>query len=125
MANIENYTQLVAWQESRKLVNMIYTLSLNFPAHERYGLTSQIRRAATSILSNLSEGCGRGTTKDTIHFLHIARGSAFELESHLYIALDQGYLDEDLFNQAYEKITLCKKLLNGFIRYLHSRSNGR
>lgn len=76
-----------------------------------------MRRAAISIPSNIAEGCGRQTSKDTIHFLHISRGSLYELETQYYLAFDQKYIDENSFNSTLEQIQTCKKLLNGFINY--------
>lgn len=111
------YSKLEVWIEARKLVNLLYDSSKLFPKEELFGLTNQMRRAAISIPSNIAEGCGRQTSKDTIHFLHISRGSLYELETQYYLAFDQKYIDENSFNSALEQIQTCKKLLNGFINY--------
>ncbi len=111
------YTALEVWREARVLVNSIYQISKAFPKEEIYGLTSQIRRCAISIPSNIAEGCGRRTSADTIQFLHISRGSLYELETQLYIALDQGYLNKEDFDKLFIQILKCKKLINGFIKY--------
>ena len=111
------YTTLEVWQKSRVLVTLIYQLTKTFPKEEVFGLISQIRRSAVSIPSNIAEGCGRNTSKDTLQFLFIARGSLYELETQLYLALDLKYLEEADFNNALQLITTCKKLLNGFINY--------
>lgn len=111
------YSKLGVWLEARKLVNLLYDSSKLFPKEELFGLTNQMRRAAISIPSNIAEGCGRQTSKDTIHFLHISRGSLYELETQYYLAFDQKYIDENNFNVALEQIQTCKKLLNGFINY--------
>ncbi|WP_316635311.1 four helix bundle protein [uncultured Flavobacterium sp.] len=111
------YSKLEVWQEARKLVNLLYDSSKLFPKEELFGLTNQMRRAAISIPSNIAEGCGRQTSKETIHFLHISRGSLYELETQYYLALDQKYIDESTFNVVLEQIKTCKKLLNGFINY--------
>ena len=111
------YSELGVWLEARKLVNLLYDSSKLFPKEELFGLTNQMRRAAISIPSNIAEGCGRQTSKDTIHFLHISRGSLYELETQYYLAFDQKYIDENSFNSALEQIQTCKKLLNGFINY--------
>ncbi len=115
--NYKTYNDLDVWKESRKLVNQIYTITKEFPKDELYGLTSQIRRCAVSIPSNIAEGCGRNHTKDSIQFFYISRGSLFELETQIYIAFDQNYINEELLNNSIENITTCKKLLNGFINY--------
>ena len=112
-----DYTKLDVWLESRKLANIIYNISKQFPKEETYGITNQMRRCAVSIPSNITEGCGRQTAKDTIQFLHISRGSLYELETQCFIALDQKYMAEEQFNQVFELIQSCKRLLNGFINY--------
>lgn len=112
-----DYTKLDVWLESRKLTNLLYNISKQFPKEEMYGLTNQMRRCAVSIPSNIAEGCGRQTSKDTIHFLHISRGSLYELETQCFLALDQKYIDEKQFNEVFELIQACKRLLNGFINY--------
>lgn len=111
------YTDLEVWLEARKLVNLVYLVSRNFPKEEIYGITSQIGRSAISIPSNIAEGCGRKSTKETIHFLHISRGSIFELETQMYLAYDQNYLTKVELNSILDIIISCKKLVNGFINY--------
>jgi four helix bundle protein len=113
----KDYTDLEVWQESRKLTNSIYELTIVFPKEEQFGLTNQMRRAAVSVLSNIAEGCGRQTAKDTIHFLHIARGSLYELESQCFVALDQRFITKEQFEDVFKNIQTGKRLLNGFINY--------
>ena len=117
MKELKSYTDLDVWKKSRELANIIYQLSKAFPSDEQFGLTSQIRRCAISIPSNIAEGCGRNTSKDTVRFLFIARGSLYELETQLYLAFDQNYLTESKMNTIFGEIVECKKLLNGFINY--------
>ena len=112
-----SYRDLIVWQKSMNLVTLIYKLVAQLPENEKYGLTPQIKRSAFSIPSNIAEGCGRQTSKDTIHFLHISRGSLYELETQCFLALDQKYIDESQFNEVFELIQACKRLLNGFINY--------
>ncbi len=114
------YTDLDVWKESRQLVKMVYDATKVFPKEEIYGLTNQLRRSSCSIPSNIAEGCGRKTPNDTIRFLHIARGSLYELETQLYLSLDQEYLGKKELEFIMEQLTLCKKLLNGFINYYNS-----
>ena len=111
------YSKLEVWIEARKLVNLLYDSSKLFPKEELFGLTNQMRRAAVSIPSNIAEGCGRQTSKDTINFLHILRGSLYELETQLYISKDLSYITEDQLTTCLNKIENLGKLLNGFIRY--------
>jgi four helix bundle protein len=86
---MKTYIELQVWIEARKLVNEVYLLTKNFPKEEIYGIISQIRRCAVSIPSNIAEGCGRRTSKETIQFLYISRGSLFELETQLFLSSDQ------------------------------------
>ncbi|HEU4496901.1 MAG TPA: four helix bundle protein [Flavobacterium sp.] len=111
------YTKLDVWTEARKLANSVYDVSRQFPKNEIFGLTSQMRRCSISIPSNVAEGCGRQTSKETIRFLYISRGSLYELETQCYLALDQNYVNETQFNSLFELIQSCKRLLNGFINY--------
>lgn len=104
------------WLQARELVKNVYVLTTSFPKDELYSLTSQIRRCAVSVPSNIAEGCGRQSAKETIHFLHIARGSLFELETQLILADDLNYLDSDR-TTILSEIERVKKLLNGFINY--------
>jgi len=119
----KDYTDLEVWQESTKLVNHIYELTKLFPKEEQFGLTNQIRRAAVSIPSNTAEGCGRQTGKDTINFLHISRGSLYEVETQCFLALDQQYISQEKFESIFKTIQSCKRLLNGFINY-YRKLNG-
>ena len=79
------YIKLEVWLETRKLTSLIYDATRLFPKEELFGLTNQMRRCAVSVPSNIAEGCGRQTAKDTIRFLHISRGSLYELETQSYL----------------------------------------
>lgn len=92
---VKSYRDLVAWQRARELVKETYLLTAAFPAGERFGLVSQMNRSAVSIPSNIAEGYGRATTQDYLHFLRIARGSAYELETQLVLAQDLGLCTEE------------------------------
>lgn len=115
-----NYKSLVAWQKSILLAKKIYDLLTIFPKEENYTLTSQIKRAAISISANIAEGCGRRTSKDTVHFLYIARGSVYELESHIEISKLINLITEDNYNSISIDITECVKLINGLIKRYES-----
>tara|TARA_B100001063_G_scaffold243990_1_gene275768 strand:+ start:704 stop:1051 length:348 start_codon:yes stop_codon:yes gene_type:complete len=91
------FKELKVWQKAIDLVIEIYTKSQEFPKEELYGLTSQIRRSAVSIPSNIAEGCGRKTNKDFANFLGISLGSAFELETQLIIAKNLNFMNSDDF----------------------------
>lgn len=110
-----DYKELDIWVQARVLVKTVYVLIKSFPKDEQFSLTSQVRRCVISIPSNIEEGCGRQSNKETIHFLHIARGSLFELETQLILAEDLNYIsDIDIVLKEIERV---KKLLNGFINY--------
>lgn len=85
MSQIKSYKELIVWQKSMVLVSDIYKVSASFPDSEKFGLTSQMRRASVSIPSNIAEGWGRLSRKNYIQFLRISRGSLFELETQLLI----------------------------------------
>lgn len=115
------YNELDVWKNSRELVVAVYELTKTFPKDEVYSLTNQMRRCSISVPSNIAEGCGRQTTKDTIHFLYISRGSLYELETQIIVASDLKYISKEDLEILLDKIILCKKLLNGFIKYFKSK----
>ncbi len=94
-----------------------------FPKEELFSLTNQIRRSAVSIVSNIAEGCGRNTSKDTLQFLFIARGSLYELETQFFISNDQQYVSSSDLEKLLTIITNCKKLLNGFINHHEQKAS--
>lgn len=112
-----DYKELEVWRYSRGLVKSVYLITKLFPKEELYGLTNQIRRSAVSVPSNIAEGIGRKSNKETIHFLYIAKGSLNEVETQLYLAFDVDYITGEDLNEILEKLISCKKLLNGFINY--------
>lgn len=99
---------------------MIYDISKSFPKEEIFGLTSQMRRAAVAVPSNIAEDCGRQHSKDAIQFFFIARGSLYELETQVFIATDQKYISQENSALCFEEITKCKQLINGFVAYYKS-----
>lgn len=114
----KDYTDLDVWKESRKLVSQIYSLSNHFPEEEKYALTSQIRRASISVPSNIAEGIGRQYIKERIQFLYITRGSLYEIETQMFLAIDQKYVTQEDLAPIFDQITSCKKLVQGYINYL-------
>lgn len=108
-----NYQELQAWQQAMVLVEYIYQLTTGFPDSEKFGLISQMRRAAVSIPSNMAEGYGRGSDAEFKRFLFIARGSLTELETQWLLSQRLGYcLNNDVVNQQFQRVFA---LLNGFI----------
>jgi four helix bundle protein len=117
MKENKSYTSLDVWENSRELIKKIYLLTNNLAKEELYSLTSQMRRAAVSIPSNIAEGIARNYQKETIQFLHISKGYLYELETQLYLAFDIGYVKENEMTLVMDQIESCKKLVAGFINY--------
>ncbi len=118
---VERFEDLEAWKAARELTASIYMLSNRTAIAKDFGLKDQLQRAAASIMANIAEGFDSRSDLDFVRFLSYAYRSASELQSHLYIALDQGYLDESQFHKLYEETVRVKKLINGFIRYLRQK----
>lgn len=120
-AVIRSYRDLEAWQYAFALAKDVYGVTHDFPDTERFGLTSQARRAAVSIASNIAEGYGRGRTADYVRFLAMARGSLYELETQMLLALDLQYVREDRFRKFEETSKSCGRLLAGLIRSIEEQ----
>lgn len=120
---IKTFEEINAWIEARKLTKRIYEITNETRFSKDFELKDQIRRAAISIMSNISEGFDSQSNEEFIRFLIYARRSSSEVQSHLYVALDQKYISQESFKEAYEKAIYTSKLINAFIRYL--RSSGK
>lgn len=116
MRNNHTYRQLLVWQKSMSLVTEIYNEVKIFPLDELYALTSQIKRSATSIPSNIAEGYGREGKKDYLRFLNIALSSVFELQTQIEIAYNLKFLNEHNFNKLYENTREIERMLTSFIK---------
>ena len=101
---MHNYKNLHIWQEGLNLARKIYEVTANFPANEKYGIVSQMTRAAVSIPSNIAEGAGRNSNKDFANFLSIAIGSIFELHTQIAICEQIGYINEETTKQLEQQI---------------------
>lgn len=117
---MHNFKELKVWQKGKKFVKDIYILTRKFPKEELFVLTSQMRRAAISIPSNIAEGSGRGTDKDFARFIDIATGSSFELESQIYVACDLEYFSEDELDVYLDKVQEIQRMLFHFKKHLNS-----
>lgn len=113
---IHNFRDLDVWQKSMKLTSAIYRVTKSFPQNEVYGLCSQMQRAVTSIPSNIAEGSGRMTDKELSHFLNIALGSAYELETELLIAFEALYISEEQCSLLQQQIVEIQKMLYALIK---------
>ena len=121
----QSYRDLVAWQQAMDLVDDVYACVRGFPGEELFGLTMQMRRAATSIPNNIAEGHGRFSFRDFRQFLRKARGSALELETEIMIAKRQGYIGNETESLLLEKAERVTRLINGLIRNLTQRLTNR
>ncbi|MGC9399124.1 MAG: four helix bundle protein [Anaerolineae bacterium] len=118
MSRIEKFEDIKAWQAARELVNGVYEVSKQGDFRRDFGLRDQICRAAGSAMHNIAEGFDAGSDKEFIRFLKYARRSASEVQSQLYIALDQQYIEQAQFCSLYDQATRTKKMINAFIGYL-------
>ena len=119
--NFKSFESLKTWQLARSFKNEIYLTSKRFPKEELYGLTQQIRRAATSITANVAEGYGRYNYQENIQFCRIARGSLLETLDHLYTALDQNYIYQTDFDKLYKLGREVEIYLNGYLKFLQNQ----
>lgn len=119
MATFESFEEIEAWQKARGLTRRIYAVSNKGPFSKDFGLRDQIRRASVSIMSNIAEGLERGGTREFIQFLSMAKGSSGEVRSQLYVAVDQGYIDKETFEQLYTLASEASRMITGLMKYLH------
>lgn len=118
MTKIKSYRELMVWQKGMDLVEAVYISTREFPKEETYGLTSQLRRAAVSIPSNIAEGQSRNAKAEFVHFLGIARGSLSEIETQILISQRLGYLSPETESTLLESTAELGRLLNGLLRSL-------
>jgi four helix bundle protein len=116
-----SYKKLDVWIISMEMVKEIYQLTKSYPRDEMFGLTSQTKRAAVSIPSNIAEGLGRNHRRDSIQFLHISRGSAYEVETLLSIAFMTNIINQESYSHLNEILERIIRLLNGFIHYTQQK----
>jgi four helix bundle protein len=124
MNQIRTHRDLLVWQKSMVLVTDIYRKSQRFPTQEQYGLTSQIRRAAVSIPSNIAEGFGRQSTGDYIRFLNIAVGSLFEVQTQIEIAFNLSFIEESDFTVIFESTREIDRMMSSLIQKLKIKKEG-
>jgi four helix bundle protein len=121
---ITRFEDIEAWQEARKLVRMVYDVINKSPKFRRdFRLVNQIQDAAVSSMSNISEGFSRKSNREFIQFLYISKSSAAEVQSEVYVALDQEYITQEDFDNIYNQADIVSKMDSGFIKYLHSQLN--
>jgi len=118
---LRNYKDLKVWQKSYQLCLVIYKITKEFPNDERYSLTSQIRRSAVSVPSNIAEGYGRKSTLEYIRFLYIAYGSTCELETQILLAGDLGYIKSDKLTKVQKDLEEGERMLKALIKSLENK----
>lgn len=115
---MQDYRKLVVWQHAHQFVLAVYAATATFPHDKRQGLTSQIRRAAVSVPANMAEGCGRETNAELRRYLYIAMGSASEVDYHLLLARDLGFLAPETYQQLSADLDSIRRMLNALIQKL-------
>jgi four helix bundle protein len=120
---LKNYKDLKVWQKAYQLCIAMYKITKGFPKDERFGLTSQIRRAAVSVPSNIAEGYRRKTTQEYIQSLYIAYGSHCELETQIMISKDLGYIKSDDFRELQQHIGDIERMLKALIKSLQNKGS--
>jgi four helix bundle protein len=121
---IERFEDIKAWQEARELVRLVFkAINNNKVFGKDFRLVNQLQGSAVSSMANVAEGFARKSNKEFIQYLFISKSSAAEVQSHLYVALDQNYITEKDFNKIYEQAEIVAKMDSGFIKYLRSQLN--
>ncbi len=115
------FEDIEVWQLSRNLVKDIFLLTKNEPLRKMFNVCDQVQRAALSVMNNIAEGLERQSDKELIYFLYIAKGSAGEVRSMLYVLLDMEYIDQKMFNKLFDSLMVISKSLSGFITYLKAK----
>ena len=119
---ITRFEDIGAWQEARKLVKMVYSVINKSPKFRKdFRLVNQVQDASVSAMSNIAEGFARRSNREFIQFLFISKSSAAEVQSQLYVALDQEYINQDDFGEIYNQAEIVSKMDSGFIKYLDSQ----
>ena len=122
---IDRFEDIEAWQLARELTRKIYSLTKKPPFSKDYGLKDQIRAAAGSSMHNIAEGFDAETTPEFIRFLSYAQRSCTEIQSELYVALDENYIDEAEFKATYELADRTRAAIRGFMNYLRRYAKGK
>ena len=122
MALRGSYRDLVVWQKGIDLVLACYEICRGFPDDEKFGLTSQLRRAAVSVPANIAEGNGRGSAKAFVNFLWIANGSLTEVETHIHIANQLNYITDDIYTSVLQRTQEIGRMLTGLRRSVSANS---
>ncbi len=118
MPTFKKFEDIMAWQKARQITGAIYRATKNGEFARDFGLRDQIRRASVSIMANIAEGFARRSDKDFAYFLNISRSSTAEVQSHLYVAIDQGYIEQKEFDEIYDQLEEASKMIFALVRHL-------
>lgn len=121
MSTFNKFEEIKAWQKAREITKEIYSICKSEKIAKDFSLIDQMKRCSVSIMANIAEGHGRRTNVEFANFLNIARGSAIELQSHLYVALDQNYIVKDEFEKIYAMIDEISKMTISLAQYLRNK----
>ena len=124
MQRTDSYRDLIAWQKAMALARSVYAVSASWPPEERFGLTSQVRRAAVSVPANIAEGSGRSGSREFRHGLSMAHGSLCELETQMLIGIDLGLCEPGSGKQVMDQAAEVGRIIRGLIRKLDGRNGG-
>jgi four helix bundle protein len=118
MPTFKRFEDIQAWQTAREIAKLIYSLTKKGEFSRDFGMRDQIRRSSVSIMANIAEGFARRSDKDFAYFLNISRSSTAEVQSHLYVALDQGYVDVEDFDVIYNKLEETSRMIFALVKHL-------
>ena len=119
------FEDLIMWQRARELCKLIYTYAKKAGFKTDFGLRDQIQRSIVSVMSNIAEGFGRGSNKEFVQYLFVAKGSLSEVQSQLYVALDQKYMHKETFERLYDKAEKVARMTSNFIKYLNESERNK
>lgn len=123
MATFKRFEDIQAWQKARQATRMIYEITTEGRFAKDYGLRDQIRRASVSIMANIAEGLGRRSDKEFANFLNVAHGSAAEVQSHLYVALDLNYIEQNSFMKLYDLLDEISRMTIALAQHLRATND--
>ena len=123
MSTFKRFEDIRAWQRAREVTSLVYSITKTGKFGRDFGLRDQIRRSSVSVMANIAEGFSRRSDKDFAYFLNISRSSAAEVQSHLYVALDQGYIEVADFEMIYNKLEETSRMIFGLARHLMRQSS--
>ena len=121
VSTFNKFEEIKAWQKAREITKEVYSICKNDKIAKDFSLVDQMKRCSVSIMANIAEGHGRRTGAEFANFLNIARGSAIELQSHLYVALDQNYIEREDFEKVYAMLDEVSKMTVSLSQYLRNK----